>query len=92
MWHGKFENVLFRSVFTPTPVGRLARSEGGPGKPDFVSLTIAILPSVFADAILQPIYAPSAIPARGGKYRHLPDQPGHGTVRLFYICLSLPLK
>lgn len=42
-------------------VGRLARPEGGPGKPDF------------------PVYAPSAIPARGGKYRHLPDQPGHGT-------------
>ena len=72
-------------------VGRLARPEGRPGKPDFVSLTVAILLYVFADAILQPVYAPSAIPARGGKYRHLPDQPGHGTVRLSFVCLSLPL-
>jgi hypothetical protein len=70
----------------------LARPEGGPGKPDFVSLTVAILPYVFADAILQPIYAPSAIPARGGTYRHLPGQPGHGTVRLSFFGMSLPLK
>ena len=60
------------------------------------NLILSVLPlrfcHVFADAILQPVYAPSAIPAQGGKYRHLPDQPGHGTVRLSFFCLPLPLK
>jgi len=31
-------------------------------------------------APLQPVYAPSAISARGGKFRHLSGQPGYVTV------------
>ena len=30
--------------------------------------------------ILQPVYAPSAISARGGKFRFLPGNPGYVTV------------
>jgi hypothetical protein len=33
-------------------------------------------------APFQPVYAPSAISARGGKFRHLPGQPGYVTVSL----------
>ena len=29
---------------------------------------------------LKPVYAPSAIPARGGKFRFLPGTPGYVTV------------
>jgi hypothetical protein len=28
-----------------------------------------------------PVYAPSAIAARGGKFRHIPGNPGYVTVR-----------
>ena len=39
-----------------------------------------MLPPMLKIALLQPVYAPSAISARGGKFRHLPGQPGYVTV------------
>jgi hypothetical protein len=33
----------------------------------------------------QPVYAPSAIAARGGKFRHIPGTPGYVTVRFLYF-------
>jgi len=36
-------------------------------------------------APLQPVYAPSAISARGGKFRHLPGQPGYVTVSSMFV-------
>jgi hypothetical protein len=35
-----------------------------------------------------PVYGPSAIAAKGGKFRQLPGVPGYVTVRLFPLPLS----
>ena len=43
---------------------------------------------------LQPVYAPSAVSARGGKFRFLPGAPGYvtvGKITLLY-CLGYPLR
>jgi len=43
------------------------------------------LHNVLTTCVFQPVYAPSAVAARGGKFRHLPGIPGH--VRVSNYCI-----
>jgi len=95
LWHGKTPPILcpHSVLIYPGIVGRVSHPDAPEQKlAGTVGISNLHLTNKLTFAVKQPVYAPSAIAARGGKFRFLPGTPGYVTVsKIGSLYLGPPL-